>query len=112
MQKKMMGQLMRQAQEMQEKLAKVQEEAARIQVTASAGGGMVTATANGKQEITALTLEKDVVNPDDLEMLQDLILAAIAEAQRKSKERMAQEVEAVTGGMNIPGLGSPLSFLS
>jgi len=109
MQKKMMGQLMRQA---QEKLAKVQEEAARIQVTASAGGGMVTATANGKQEITALTIEKDVVNPDDVEMLQDLILAAIAEAQRKSRERMAQEMEAVTGGLNIPGLGSPLSFLT
>ena len=105
MSKKMMGGLMRQAQEMQQKLAALQEEAARIQVTASAGGGMVTATANGKQEITALAIEKDVVNPDDVEMLQDLILAAVAEAQRKSRERMAEEMQAVTGGLNIPGMG-------
>ena len=111
MQKKMMGQLMRQAQEMQQKIAAVQEEATRIHVTASAGGGMVTATCNGKQEITALTIEKDVVNPDDVEMLQDLILAAIAEAQRKGREHMAKEMEAVTGGLNIPGMGGLPSFL-
>jgi DNA-binding YbaB/EbfC family protein len=111
MQKKMMGQLMRQAQEMQQKMAALQEEAANIHVTATAGGGMVTATSNGKQEITALAIEKDVVNPDDVEMLQDLILAAVAEAQRKSRERMAQEMEAVTGGMNIPGMGGLGSLL-
>ena len=105
MSKKMMGGLMRQAQEMQQKLAALQEEAARIQVTASAGGGMVTATANGKQEITALTIDRSVVNPDDLDMLQDLILAAVAEAQRKGREHMAKEMEAVTGGLNIPGMG-------
>jgi DNA-binding YbaB/EbfC family protein len=105
MSKKMMGGLMRQAQEMQQKLAALQEEAARIQVTASAGGGMVTATANGKQEITALTVDPSVVNPDDVDMLQDLILAAVAEAQRKSRERMAEEMQAVTGGLNIPGMG-------
>jgi DNA-binding YbaB/EbfC family protein len=105
MSKKMMGGLMRQAQEMQQKLAALQEEAARIQVTASAGGGMVTATANGKQEITALTIDRSVVNPDDVDMLQDLILAAVAEAQRKSRERMAEEMQAVTGGLNIPGMG-------
>lgn len=107
-----MGQLMRQAQEMQQKLATLQEEAARIEVTATAGGGMVTATANGKQEITRIAIDKDVVDPNDVEMLQDLVLAAIAEAQRKAKERMAQEMEAATGGLNIPGMGSPLSFLT
>jgi len=105
MSKKMMGGLMRQAQEMQQKIAALQEEAGRIQVTASAGGGMVTATANGKQEITALTVDPSVVNPDDVDMLQDLILAAVAEAQRKSRERMAEEMQAVTGGLNIPGMG-------
>ncbi len=105
MSKKMMGGLMRQAQEMQQKIAALQEEAGRIQVTATAGGGMVTATANGKQEITALTVDPSVVNPDDVDMLQDLILAAVAEAQRKSRERMAEEMQAVTGGLNIPGMG-------
>ena len=112
MSKKMMGQLMRQAQEMQAKMTALQEEAAQPEVTASAGGGMVTVTANGKQEITGLTIEKDVVNPDDVEMLQDLILAAIAEAQRKGKERLNEEMAKVTGGMNIPGMGDPSSLFS
>jgi len=112
MSKKMMGQIMRQAQEMQQKLAALQEEAARIEVTATAGGGMVTATSNGKQEIVGLSIDPGVVNPDDVEMLQDLVLAAIAEAQRQSRERMAGEMEAATGGMNIPGMGSPLPFLT
>jgi len=106
MSKKMLGGLMRQAQEMQQKLAALQEQAGRIEVSASAGGGMVTATANGKQEITALAIDRSVVNPDDVDMLQDLIVAAIAEAQRKSRERMAEEMQAVTGGLNLPGMGS------
>jgi len=106
-----MGQLMRQAQEMQQKLAALQEQAAGIEVTATAGGGMVTATANGRQEITRLAIERDVVNPDDVDMLQDLILAAIAEAQRKAKERMEQEMQAVTGGLNIPGMGGSMPFM-
>jgi DNA-binding YbaB/EbfC family protein len=105
MSKKMMGNLMRQAQEMQQKLAALQEQAARVEVSASAGGGMVTATANGKQEITALAIDRSVVNPDDVEMLQDLIVAAIAEAQRKSRERMAEEMQAITGGLSLPGMG-------
>jgi DNA-binding YbaB/EbfC family protein len=111
MSKKMMGQLMRQAQEMQQKLAALQEEAAKIEVTATAGGGMVTATANGKQEILRLAIDPSVVNPDDVEMLQDLVLAAIAEAQRQSRERMEAEMQAATGGMNIPGMGGSLPFL-
>lgn len=111
MSKKMMGQLMRQAQEMQEKMAALQEQASALEVTASAGGGMVTVTCNGKQEITAIAIERDVVDPDDVEMLQDLILAAIAEAQRKSRERLSEEMEKVTGGLNIPGMGNPLGGL-
>jgi DNA-binding YbaB/EbfC family protein len=106
MSKKMMGGLMRQAQEMQQKLAALQEQAARIEVTATAGGGMVTATANGKQEVTKLAIDPSVVNADDVEMLQDLILAAVAEAQRKSRERMAEEMQAITGGLSLPGMGS------
>jgi nucleoid-associated protein EbfC len=105
MSKKMMGNLMRQAQEMQQKLAALQEQAARVEVSASSGGGMVTATANGKQEVTALAIDRSVVNPDDVEMLQDLIVAAIAEAQRRSRERMAEEMQAITGGLNLPGMG-------
>jgi len=111
MSKKMMGQLMRQAQEMQEKMGKIQEEAASMEVTASAGGGMVSVTSNGKQEITALSIDKNVVDPEDVEMLQDLILAAIGEAQRKSKESLDAEVQKLTGGMNIPGLGGGLGGL-
>jgi len=106
MSKKMMGNLMRQAQEMQQKIAALQEQAGQIEVTATAGGGMVTATANGKQDVTNLAIDRSVVNPDDVEMLQDLILAAVAEAQRKSRERMAEEMQAVTGGLNLPGMGS------
>jgi len=106
MSKKMMGNLMRQAQEMQQKIAALQEQAGQIEVPATAGGGMVTATANGKQDVTNLAIDRSVVNPDDVEMLQDLILAAVAEAQRKSRERMAEEMQAVTGGLNLPGMGS------
>jgi len=105
MSKKMMGELMRQAQEMQSKMGQIQEEAAKMEVTASAGGGMVSVTANGKQEITALSIDKSVVDPEDVEMLQDLILAAIGEAQRKGKESLDAEVQKVTGGLNIPGMG-------
>ncbi|MBI5135709.1 MAG: YbaB/EbfC family nucleoid-associated protein [Nitrospirae bacterium] len=106
-----MGQLMRQAQEMQTRMGQLQEQAARLTVSASAGGGMVTVTANGKQEVTALAIDPSVVNPDDVEMLQDLILAAIAEAQRKSREQLDLEVQKLTGGLNIPGLGGGLGGL-
>ncbi|MDH5526276.1 MAG: YbaB/EbfC family nucleoid-associated protein [Nitrospirota bacterium] len=113
MSKKMMGQIMRQAQQMQEQMARVQEEASRKEVTASSGGGMVTVTANGKQEITAIRIDPQVVDPEDVDMLQDLILAAIAEAQRKGQQEMEQEMQKVTGGLNLPGLGggNPLAGL-
>lgn len=106
MSKKMFGDIMKQAQKMQEQLAKIQEEAANKTVEASSGGGMVTVTANGRQEVLSIKIEKDVVNPDDVDMLQDLILAATNEALRKTKEMMADEMKGMTGGMgmNIPGL--------
>lgn len=106
MSKKMLGDIMKQAQKMQEQLAKIQEEAANKTVEASSGGGMVTVTANGRQEVLSIKIEKDVVNPDDVDMLQDLILAATNEALRKTKDMMAEEMKGMTGGMgmNIPGL--------
>ncbi|MEK6584099.1 MAG: YbaB/EbfC family nucleoid-associated protein [Nitrospirota bacterium] len=106
MSKKMLGDIMKQAQKMQEQLAKVQEEAANKIVEASAGGGMVTVTANGRQEVLSVKIERDVVNPDDIEMLQDLIVAATNEALKKGRDMLADEMKAMTGGLglNIPGL--------
>lgn len=99
-----MGNIMKQAQQMQEKMAKMQEELAEKTVEASAGGGMVTAVVNGKQSLVSLKIEKDVVDPEDVEMLQDLVQAAINEALKKSQEMMQEEMSKVTGGLNVPGL--------
>ncbi|MFO7984137.1 MAG: YbaB/EbfC family nucleoid-associated protein [Desulfuromonadales bacterium] len=99
-----MGNIMKQAQQMQEKMAQMQEELAEKTVEASAGGGMVTAVVNGKQSLVSLNIEKDVVDPEDVEMLQDLVLAAINEALKKSQEMMQEEMSKVTGGLNMPGL--------
>jgi len=99
-----MQKLMKQAQKMQEQMMKVQEELASKTVEASAGGGMVTAVVNGKFELISLRIEKEVVDPDDIEMLQDLIVAAVNEGVRKAQEMTASEMSKVTGGLNIPGL--------
>ena len=98
------GNLMRQAQQLQAKMQQVQEEMATRTVEASAGGGMVTAVANGRHELVSVKIEKEVVNPADVEMLQDLILAAVNEALKKSQEMVAEEMKKLTGGLNIPGL--------
>ncbi len=98
------GNLMKQAQQLQAKMLKVQEEMATRTAEATAGGGMVTAVANGKHELVSVKIEKEVVNPDDIDMLQDLILAAVNEALKKSQEMVAEEMKKLTGGMNIPGL--------
>jgi hypothetical protein len=102
-----LGNLMRQAQQMQKKMAQIQEELATQTVEASAGGGMVRCVANGKQEIISLTIEPEVVDPDDVEMLQDLVVAAVSEAIKKSQELMADEMGKVAGGLgiNLPGMG-------
>ncbi len=98
------GDMMKQAQEMQGKLAKIQEESGKKTVEASAGGGMVVAVVNGKQEVLSIKIEKDVVNPEEIDMLQDLVMAAVNEAKRKAQEMMAEDMKALTGGLNIPGL--------
>jgi nucleoid-associated protein EbfC len=102
--KKGIGQIMKQAQKMQSQMAKIQEEMASRTVEASSGGGMVTATANGKQEIVSLRIEKEVVDPQDVDMLQDLLVAAINEALKKSQEMVSEEMSKLTGGFQIPGL--------
>jgi hypothetical protein len=82
----------------------MQQELEGREVSAQAGGGMVEATVNGKGELLKLKLEPEVVDPDDIEMLSDLVVAAVGEAQRRAQEMMAQEMGKLTGGLNIPGL--------
>ncbi len=100
------GNMMRQAQQMQKKIAQMQEELSGRTVEASAGGGMVRCVANGKQELVSVTIEREVINPDDVELLQDLVLAAVNEALKKSQEMMASEMGKIAGGLglNLPGL--------
>ncbi len=105
MSKKMLGDLMRQAQKLQEEMMKAQEEAKKKTVEATAGGGMVTVIASGAGNLVSIRIEKDVVNPDDVEMLQDLILAASNEAIRRAQELVSADMSKLTGGMNIPGMG-------
>lgn len=99
-----MQQMMRQAQKMQKELQKAQAEAAELTFEATAGGGMVTATAKGDMTITAISVDPDAVDPDDVEMLEDMVTAAVNEALRGVNELSSQRLNAVTGGMNIPGL--------
>lgn len=98
------GNIMKQAQKMQAKMARLQEEMASKFVEATAGGGMVTAVVNGKNELMSLKIEKDVVDPEDIEMLQDLIVAAVNEGIRNAQEMVSTEMAKITGGLNIPGL--------
>ena len=102
--RKMFGGLMKQAQELQERMAKMQEEAAQKTVEATAGGGMVTVIVNGRQEVLSIKIDPQVVNPGDVDMLQDLIIAAVNDGIRKTQETMAEQMKGMTGGMNIPGL--------
>ena len=98
------GNIMKQAKKMQERMVELQEELATKSVEATAGGGIVSVRVNGKFEILSLKIEKEVVNPDDVEMLQDLIVAAVNEGIRKAQEMAASEMGKITGGMQIPGL--------
>ncbi|MDO8282633.1 MAG: YbaB/EbfC family nucleoid-associated protein [Thermodesulfovibrionia bacterium] len=106
MSNKMLGDMMKQAQKMQQEMAKIQEEAKKKTVEASAGGGMVVVTASGAMEIVSVKIEKDVVNPDDIEMLQDLIIAASNEALRRAQQMVNDDMGKLTGGMKLPGLGN------
>lgn len=99
-----MGQLLKQAQQLQSKMAKLQEEVGNRTVMSSAGGGMVTATVNGRQEIVSIQIDKEVIDPDEKEMLQDLIMAALNDALTKAKDMMNEEMGNLTKGLNIPGI--------
>ena len=99
-----MGNLMKQAQKLQSKMLKLQEELADKTVETTAGGGMVKVVANGRQQILSIEIEREVVDPDDVEMLQDLILAAVNDALVKSQDMVSAEMGKLTGGMNIPGM--------
>jgi DNA-binding YbaB/EbfC family protein len=99
------GNMMKEAQKLQEKMVAMQEEIAKRKVEATAGGGMVTVEVNGKQEILSIKIDPEVINKDDAQMLEDLVLAACNEALRKSRELVQQELGKLTGGMKIPGLG-------
>ncbi len=89
---------------MQKQMMEIQEELADRTVEATVGGGMVTVVANGQQDILSIRIDPEVVDPNDVEMLQDLILAAVNEAHRKAQELMTQEMNKLTGGLKIPGL--------
>ncbi|MFO7839981.1 MAG: YbaB/EbfC family nucleoid-associated protein [Desulfosalsimonadaceae bacterium] len=101
---KNMGKMMKQAQQLQNKMEKLQEEMADKTIEASAGGGMVKAVANGRQQIVSISIEKEVVDPEDVEMLQDLIVAAVNDALSRSQQMVSEEMNKLTGGMNIPGM--------
>ncbi len=98
------GNIMKQAQKVQERIAEVQRDLINKKVEASSGGGMVTVTANGRQEVLSVKIDPSVVNMQDVEMLEDLVLAAVNEALRKSQEIITEEMSKVTGGLKIPGL--------
>jgi len=98
------GNIMKQAQKIQAKIARIQEEMESRTVEVTAGGGMVTAVVNGKYELVSLKVEKDIVDPEDIEMLQDLVVAAVNEGIRRAQEMVSTEMSKITGGLNIPGL--------
>ena len=98
-----MNQLMKQAQKMQQKMAEMQEELEQRTVEATAGGGAVTVTVTGKKQVEKIKINPEVVDADDVEMLEDLILAAVNEAIRQAEEMVNQEMGKLTGGMNLPG---------
>jgi DNA-binding YbaB/EbfC family protein len=95
---------MKQAQQMQQEMLRIQQELATKTVEASSGGGMVTVVVNGRQELVSISIEPNVIDPDDAEMLQDLIMAAVNEGLAKSQDMVKEEMAKVTGGLSIPGL--------
>ncbi|NLM44132.1 MAG: YbaB/EbfC family nucleoid-associated protein [Clostridiales bacterium] len=95
--------IMKQAQKMQQEMMKLQKELEEKTIEASAGGGAVTAVVNGKKQIESINIKPEVVDPDDVEMLEDLVMAAVNEAMRQVDEMMAREMSKFTGGMNLPG---------
>ena len=98
------GNMMKEAQKLQAQLEALREEVAKKKVEATAGGGMVTVEASGNQEIVSIKIDREVINPEDAQMLEDLVLAACNEALRKSREMVQAEMGKIAGGLRIPGL--------
>lgn len=101
------GNMMKQVQQMQAKMEAIQAELEQTEVEGTSGGGMVKVVANGKQDIVSITIDPEVVDPEDVEMLQDLILAAISQARTKAQELQTEKMASLTGGLNIPGMNLP-----
>jgi len=99
-----MNKMIKQAKQVQEQIVKLQEELKLREIETSAGGGAVTVKVNGKQELISIKIKPEVVDPDDIEMLEDLVLAAVNEGIRQSQEMVSSEMAKITGGFNIPGL--------
>ncbi len=102
-----LGDMMKKVQKMQAKMADLQEELEKVEVEGSSGGGMVKVIANGKGEISSVTIDPEVIDPEDAEMLQDLIVAAFNQAREKSQELQSEQMSKVTGGLSIPGMNLP-----
>jgi nucleoid-associated protein EbfC len=100
------GNIMKEAQKLQQQMETLQAEVAKKKVQATAGGGMVTVEANGKQEILSIKIDREVINPEDAQMLEDLVLAACNEALRQSREMVQAEMSKLTAGLKIPGMGT------
>ena len=98
-------QMMKQAQKLQQEMQKMQEELEAAEYSAAAGGGVVTATVSGKRELTALKIDPEAVDPDDVEMLEDMVIAAVNEAMRKAEDAASQNMSRLTGGLNLGNLG-------
>ncbi len=101
---------LQQVKALQEKMARMQEDLANRKVEATAGGGMVTVVVNGRQEVLSIKIEPQVVDPEDIEMLQDLVVAAVNDGLKKAQEMAASEMGKLAGGLNIPGLNIPGLF--
>jgi DNA-binding YbaB/EbfC family protein len=99
-----MGGMLKQAQKLQSKIFKLQEEMAEKTVETSVGGGMITVVANGKQELVSIKIDPEVVDPDDVQMLEDLVVAGVNDALKKAQEMVSEQMTKLTGGFNIPGL--------
>jgi DNA-binding YbaB/EbfC family protein len=102
-----LGDMMKQVQKMQAKMAELQEMLDKITVEGSAGGGMVKVVSTGKNDIISVTIDPEVVDKNDIEMLQDLIVAAVNSARQKAQELQAEQMSQITGGMKIPGMNMP-----
>ena len=101
---------LQQVKALQEKMTRMQEELALKKIEASSGGGMVTVVVNGRQEVLSIRIDRQVVDPEDIEMLQDLIVAAVNDGLRRAQEMAAAEMGKLAGGLNIPGLNIPGLF--